>query len=88
MAENESNCDKQQHVKEMLLQSGKQASLDAMVEKTEDRIKHLRCNLFDAELDNEGLLLLCDLFDAELKNEGLLCSNLLPKRTTNDKPRP
>jgi acid stress-induced BolA-like protein IbaG/YrbA len=73
MAENESNHDKQQNVKEML-QSGEQASLDAMIEKTKDQIKRLRCDLFDAELDNERLLLLRDLFDAELENEGLLCS--------------
>jgi hypothetical protein len=45
-----------------------------MLEKTEDRIKRLRCDLFDAELDNERLLLLRDIFDAELENEGLLRS--------------
>jgi hypothetical protein len=74
MADNESNRDKQQHVEEML-QSGKQASLDAaMLEKTEGRIKRLCCDLFDAELDNEQLLLLRDIFDAELENEGLLRS--------------
>jgi hypothetical protein len=56
MADNESNCDKQQHVEEML-QSRKRASLDAMLEKNADRIKRLRCNLLNAELNKMDCLL-------------------------------
>jgi hypothetical protein len=41
---------------EEMLQSRKRASLDAMLEKTEERIKRLRCELLDAELEKERLL--------------------------------
>jgi predicted DNA binding CopG/RHH family protein len=52
MEDNESDRDKQQRVEEMS-QSRKRASLAAILEKTEDRIKRLRCDTLDAELEKE-----------------------------------